>query len=302
MDTFNLRALVAVIDRRSVSAAAQQLSMSRAGVSMLLHRLEAYYRVKLVQRRAGGLAPTAAGLALYRYAIEVLRLEALLGQQLERERARTEGWVGLGALPSITRYLLPPILSVYRERHPEWQVTVETSGLAALSERVASGQLDFAVMGAPTGGGLCQTPIRRERVLIVAAPSDPLAAQGEVAPAELLRHPFVVAGRNSDLRRRLEAALGNPRRVRLQVALEVSDSEAKKEAVRQGVGYGLVSEWSVARELREGTLREVTVPGLTLSREICLVHSAERALSPAAAALFELIRESAGDHCPALAS
>src|SRR5688572_1411934 len=97
VDTFKLRALVAVLDHRSVSAAAGELARTQSGVSMVLRRLESHYGVQPVQRSARGIAPTGDGEALYACAKEVLRLEGVLQQQLEWERERSHGWVAIGS-------------------------------------------------------------------------------------------------------------------------------------------------------------------------------------------------------------
>jgi LysR family transcriptional regulator, transcriptional activator of the cysJI operon len=294
--TFNLQAFVAVFDNGSVSTAARELSMTQAGVSMLLHRLENHYRVKLFQRTATGVAPTAAGEALYAYATEVLRLEGTLSQRLESERERSQGWVGIGSTPGIAGYVLPEILSEFRKIHPDWQVTVEIPGWPAVRDRVCSGSLDFAVMAGQTDPELASTPVRRERLLIVAAPDDPLAGLASADPSSVLHSSFVLAARHSETQRMLEEeiskAIGSTERVRLDIALATTDAEAKKEAVRRGLGYGIMSESLVERELRDGSLCEIHLAGVSLSRDINLVHRRQGRPSPAASALFTAILES----------
>jgi DNA-binding transcriptional LysR family regulator len=293
VDTSNLRAFLAVVAHGSVSAAARELSMTQGGMSMILRRLEANYGVKLV-RRHRGVTPTAAGEALAAFAREVLRLEGQLQPQLERARQRDRGWVGVGATPTIARYLLPQILSEFHRRHPDWTVTVETPGLVAMQDRILKGELDFSIMPEPASRELRSTPFCTERALIVAAPGHPLASRQAVPLAEVLQYPFVVATQQSVMARLIQGRVGSSG-AKLKVALEVIDADAKKEAIKQGMGYGLVSESLVRREIEDGTLSVVPVAGPPLMRELYLAHPADGELSPAAAALFEDLLASGAD-------
>src|SRR4051812_19743029 len=71
MSTANLDVFTTIVERRSMAAAARELSMSRTGVTMALRRLERAYGARLLQRQAGGLQPTLAGAALLAYAQEL---------------------------------------------------------------------------------------------------------------------------------------------------------------------------------------------------------------------------------------
>ena len=156
------------------------------------------------------------------------------------------------------------------------------------------GDAVMAVWGAPVAqedDALTNTPLYRERLLIVTAPNDPLAARQAVSTQEILRQPFVMAGRRSGLHRRalLEKALG---RSGLIVTREVADQEALKEAVRGGLGCGLLPQTLVESDVRDGLLAEIPVDGVSLVEEICLVRRSRGHFSSGAMAFCAEILDS----------
>src|SRR5437870_12791354 len=92
-----------------------------------------------------------------------------------------------------------------------------------------------------------------------------------------------MAGRRAGLHRRalLEKGLG---RSGLIVTREVADQEALKEAVRGGLGCGLLPQTLVESDVRDGLPAEIPVDGVSLVEEICLVRRSRGHLSSGALA------------------
>jgi LysR family transcriptional regulator, transcriptional activator of the cysJI operon len=295
VETFNLRAFCLVVDHGSVSAAAHELTMSQSAVSMLLRRLETHYRVKLVWRHGGGVAPTHAGMSLYRYAKEVLQAEDRLDEELEPERESGRGWVRVGATRTIAAHFLPPILARHQEAWPDARVVIATATSEGMCDLLMTGRVDFACCAFQDSKELVNIPIYRERLIIVSAPDDDLANRASVSPQDILRKPFILSVSASPLRQRLETALGCTSRTPLRVALQVADTEAIKQAVQCGLGCALILRSAVERELQQGQLREITVEGVSLAEEFFLVRRKGSSLPTAAAALYTTILKAADE-------
>jgi DNA-binding transcriptional LysR family regulator len=291
MDSFNLRVFIEVVDQGSLSAVARAFSMRVSGISMLISRLEAHYGVELIAREGRAVVPTTAGEILYEHAKETIEAEHRLEQEMDFAREIDRGWVRIGAIRRIADGFLPPILARFRESHPDVSVRVEVGTSDLLRNLLLTRRVEFACTVAQEDEALTNTPLYRERLLIVAEPHDLLAERQTVSVQEILRRPFVMAGRRSGLHRRalLEKALG---RSGLIVTREVADQEALKEAVRQGLGCGLLPQTLVESDLRNGLLAEISVDGVSLVEEICLVRRSRGHLSPGAMAFGAEILDS----------
>jgi DNA-binding transcriptional LysR family regulator len=262
---------------------------------MLIDRLERHYRVQLVARQGRGIVLTTAGEVLYEHARDMIEAEHRLERELDFAREIDHGWVRIGVERSATHFL-SPIVSRFKASHSDVLVRVETSSADVVRSLLRSRRVDFACMTPQDDDELTNTPLHRERIVIIAQASDPLACCPVVSRDETRRRPFVIADRTADIRRQveLEEALGCTGREGLIVALEAAGEEAVKEAVRAGQGYGLMPQALVERELQQGLLREVTVEGVALVEEICLVRRKRSVLSAAASLLYTTILNAGG--------
>ena len=88
MDTRQLAAFCAVVERRSFSQAAERLGVTQPAVSLQVRALEKRLGAQLLDRSGRRVEPTEAGLRLYRGAQKLLTLE---GQILDEIAGEGEG-------------------------------------------------------------------------------------------------------------------------------------------------------------------------------------------------------------------
>jgi DNA-binding transcriptional LysR family regulator len=88
MDTRQLTAFCAVVERRSFSQAAERLGVTQPAVSLQVRALEKRLGLQLLDRSGRRVEPTEAGWRLYRGAQRLLQLEA---QVLDEVSAESEG-------------------------------------------------------------------------------------------------------------------------------------------------------------------------------------------------------------------
>src|ERR1700751_6012752 len=82
MDTKQLVAFCAVVERRSFSQAADQLGVTQPAVSLQIRSLEQRVGQRLLDRSGRRVEPTEAGLRLYRGAQRLLAMEQQLLPEL----------------------------------------------------------------------------------------------------------------------------------------------------------------------------------------------------------------------------
>src|ERR687893_1635554 len=98
MDTRQLMAFCAVVERRSFSQAAERLGISQPAVSLQIRTLEERLGRRLIDRSGRRVEPTEAGLRLYRGAQRLLALEGqLLEEMADGGGGELRGRLELGA-------------------------------------------------------------------------------------------------------------------------------------------------------------------------------------------------------------
>src|SRR5205085_10472628 len=85
MDTRQLRAFCAVVERRSFSQAAERLGVTQPAVSLQIRALEKRLGTQLLDRSGRRVEPTEAGTRLYRNAQRLLAVEEQLLDELSED-------------------------------------------------------------------------------------------------------------------------------------------------------------------------------------------------------------------------
>src|SRR5437763_15173930 len=119
MDTKQLAAFCAVVERHSFSQAADQLGVTQPAVSLQIRSLEQRLGQQLLDRSGRRVEPTEAGLRLYRGAQRLLALEqqalTALGEEAEGE---LKGRLEIGASTGPGGSVLPPLLCEFQAANP----------------------------------------------------------------------------------------------------------------------------------------------------------------------------------------
>ena len=126
MDTRQLAAFCAVVERRSFSQAAERLGVTQPAVSLQVRALEKRLGTQLLDRSGRRVEPTEAGRRLYRGAQRLLALERQLLEDVAGEaEGPIRGQLAIGASTGPGGTVVSVLLCEFAEANPE--VTVELS-------------------------------------------------------------------------------------------------------------------------------------------------------------------------------
>lgn len=132
-------------------AAAEQLKVTQPAVSMRMRELERVVGTPLFLRDKQRVRLTPRGRELVAYAERVMALSREAERMLMAPR-RLSGQVRIGVADSYALTALPDVLLEIERRHPEVRIEIDVDFSAKLDRRLARGELDIAVLTAPTPG------------------------------------------------------------------------------------------------------------------------------------------------------
>jgi DNA-binding transcriptional LysR family regulator len=293
MDTKQLAAFCAVVERRSFSQAADQLGVTQPAVSLQIRSLEKRLGQQLLDRSGRRVEPTEAGIRLYRGAQRLLALEEqLLGELGEEAEGELGGRLEIGASTGPGGTVVPVVLGEFQRLHPHVQVALSVSDTQTVVEQVARRELELGVVGAARRhrGVSFETFFRDEVVLAVQ--TGHRRAGKTMTLAELQAEPLVLMQEGAGVRQVIEDELRElgVRLRDLDVRLELGLQESARAAVLAGFGATFISRNAIEADLAAGTLAVARVEGLEPSREIRLVRSTGRAETRAAQAFVAFAR------------
>ena len=297
MDTRQLAAFCAVVERKSFSQAAERLGVTQPAVSLQVRSLEKRLGQKLLDRSGRRVEPTEAGLALYRGAQRLLALE---GQLLEELAAGSEGELSgtleVGASTGPGSTVVPVLLCEFQRENPVVAISLSISDTQTVVDRVAERELELGVVGAARRHrGVAFEPFLRDEVVLACPPGHRFA--GKTIDLDDLRdEQLIIMQEGAGVRQVIEDELrGAGTRLRdLEPRLELGLQESARSAVVAGFGVTFISRAAIEADLAAGTLAVARVKGLDPSREISLVRSAGRSSTRAAEAFVAFARAKLG--------
>jgi DNA-binding transcriptional LysR family regulator len=245
MELRHLETFRTVVRAGSFLGAADELGCAQSTVTLHIQKLEATLGVRLFARQGRRARLTEAGETLHEHAARVLDQTAALEQAMADLTGGQGGQVRMGAIEPAAGLRLPAIIVPFCQRRPGVHLILEGGGTRSLSERVAAGELDFAICSAPAANlGLSFEPLFTETMVLLAPADHPLAVKEPLRAADLSGVQVVLSEPGCSYRQTVEGAL--LQRGALPVSgLEIGSVEALKRTVQRGLGVTILPENTV---------------------------------------------------------
>ena len=294
MDTRQLAAFCAVVERKSFSQAAERLGVTQPAVSLQVRALEKRLGTQLLDRSGRRVEPTEAGWRLYRGAQRMLQLEEQLLDQLAAEGGGAiSGELSIGASTGPAAIVVPLLLGEFQRANPAVRVALQVHDTQTVVQLVADRELELGIVGAARRHRAVQfEPFMRDEVILACPPAHRFAGR-TIELDDLRGEPLIVMQEGAGVRLVVEdelRRLGTKLRD-FDVTLELGLQESVRSAVQAGYGISFISRAAIERELAAGTLAEARVAGMDATREISLVRGSGRVPTRAAEAFVSFARE-----------
>src|SRR5262249_48195930 len=199
MTPAQLRAYSAVVRLGSVRAAAAELGVSAAGVSMLVAALRKELDDPLFTRTGAGLAFTPGGLRLASRAVEILGLQQQTAIEVT-EAAHGRRLLRIAASTAFAEHAAPGLIELFSSRADDLSVELSVHPTSRFRDLISSRAVDIAIGPAAESSessiraddSIFVRPFLKYQIIAVAAPKSPLAV-GVPTPA-LLRQQHWMLG------------------------------------------------------------------------------------------------------------
>lgn len=290
-----VRIFAAVYEEQSFTGAAHREHATQSGVSQHINNLEGRLGVKLFTRGKGlGVTPTPAANAYYLRCIEILKAHSLFSGTLDQFTTGLAGEIVLGLMPTMTRCQLPPAVLAFTSENPNVSVRVVEAYSQALTEKVRSGELDFAIVPGTRRvlTGIKETLFLRTRECLVSSLDSPHVHMQPVGPADLSGIKLVVPGPINARREVLEkymAVHGVEVSRRLELDAMLGTLGLVRTSDWQAILPALLMASDIAGQQREFTVNPLEGPSMVL--DLMLIEPLRQPLSVAALAFLDALRK-----------
>lgn len=276
----HMKIFVSVYQNNGITRASEELHLAQPSVSLAIRELEDYYGIRLFDRISRRLYVTEQGKLFYDYALHIVSLF----DEMEMGIRNWEhmGTIRVGSSITIGNFLLPGLVNKFKAAHPDMAVKVSIHNSSYVEDCILNNQIDFALIeGIPNSPQIVREPFMNDRLCLICGPGHPLAGEASVPLAELEHHDFILREPGSGGREILESLLTGFQ-IHLNAAWESVSTQAIVKAVSEGLGISILPYLLVADDIKNGTILEKEVKGISLSRKFSIIYHKHKYLTSTA--------------------
>ena len=296
----DIELLIVLSEAKSLSQAADQLYLSRPGLSQKISNFEKRVGRKLFERTSTGITPTKAGELVTTFARNAANLERVLASQLAAIDERFDSTLDVGMSINDGVALLPHLVAAYVRKVPDARVHLDAGYEPYLIDELKAGKLDFAMLeNQPEIPSLELEVLGYKKLIFIAPNAAPYNRTAQPVPVEtMLEWPMIIYEWDSG-----RHMVGN-RHFRERYGLSLQDHnmiacfdthEAMIEGVKAGLGWGTVPECIYNRYRDDTEILRLTVNTAPMWYPVSLAWSSEHVLTRSAQDFIDFIRDNIPD-------
>lgn len=257
---------------------AKRFDLSQSAVSMAIKELERLLDGPLFERIGKRLVLNGRGAMLMRSAAVHVDALHLLYEQMRTDSLRGE--LRIAASVTIAEYFIPRLISEYMEKNTLVSVSLKSANTAEVIHKVVSGEVDIGfIEGDGALEGIESRVLMRDELVVVSG-DETLAKEAPLFIDQLASRPWIMREKGSGTRAMFLKAIAPVDR-ELNVVMELEHIESIKNFLLCKPEYiSVLPRISVARELEEGRLFEVTVRAHRFERDFTMIARSQQSPLP----------------------
>lgn len=291
----DIEVLIVLSEAKSMSQAAEQLYMSRPGLSQKIANIENKFGMKLFERTSTGVTLTPAGKLVVQFANNVSGLERSLAAHLAAIDEHFDSTLKVGMSFADGVALLPKLVAEYNVIRPDSRIHLDAGYEPQLIEKLREGELDFAMLeNQPVEPGIQNETLGYKKLVFIAPNKAPFNKTVYPLPVEtLLKWPMIIyewdSGRhmvgNRHFRERYGISLRNHNMVGC-----FDTHEAMVEGVKAGLGWATIPDCIAERYRNEPSIIRFKVKTDPMWYPVSLTWSTEHQQSDDAREFLDFVR------------
>lgn len=293
MDLWQLNIFTKVVELKSFSKAGTAIHLSQPTVSSHIKDLEEHFECRLIDRLGKEALPTKAGELLYGYAKRLLTLRDEAETALAQFKGKTRGHLVVGGSTIPGGYVLPQVIGQFLSRYPEVTVALEISDTDKIIESILNGQIEIALVGAPSPEkNLIQEPVVKDQLSLIVPQNHKWADRASITPDMLANEAFIAREPGSGTLKSLIKILSDTGfdPSGLHIVATMGNTAAVCQGVKSGIGVSILSPRAVEDDLKNGTLKALSIEGVDLTRHFYLTMHRSKTPSPLCASFIEFLK------------
>jgi LysR family hydrogen peroxide-inducible transcriptional activator len=243
MNLRDLKYIIAVAETGHFGKAAERCFVSQPTLSGQIKKLEEELGVAIFERTSRSVEITPVGEAIVARARQMMELAGAIEQLARARQDPLAGPLRLGAIPTLSPYLLPLILLPLREQHPQMKLILSEELTAALLHRLRQHEIDAALLATPVDDqDLDSVPLFDEPFWVAYPRRHPFYTKDSITQRDLDQENLLLLAEGHCLAKQAMAVCHmKERQARGEMAdLRAASLETLLQLVAAGIGITLV--------------------------------------------------------------
>ncbi|SHI52768.1 DNA-binding transcriptional regulator, LysR family [Clostridium amylolyticum] len=279
-----LEAFLAVVDNKTMSAAANKLFTTQPNISLMIKDLENYYSTTLFNRVSRRLYLTPEGQRLEKYARKVMADF----KEMNEAMFNANKIIRIGSSVTVGQYLLNGYLNKLKSFMGNIKFEVVINNTAEIENLILNNRIDIAIVeGKINSKNITQVEILKDELIAVISYDYPLDNNIKyLSDLELL--PWISREEGSHNRNQFEIDM-NERKIYPQVVFRATNLETIIQAVENQYGFAIISKMAAEEALKKQSLKQLNFADYSCPRSIRYIYNKNHDKNPIISQILDCI-------------
>ena len=185
-----LRYIIAIAEYRHFGKAAEACGLTQSTLSLMVKKMEDELDVRIFDRDAHPVVPTAIGRKIIDQAKVVLYNVDQISEMTRSEKETLSGPLKIALISTVAPVLIPGLFKHIGEKYPSISLHTEEMLSGTIMDKLRKTEVDMGILAGPVHDtDLLEIPLYHERFLAYVSPDNPLYAQESIGMETLLGQP-----------------------------------------------------------------------------------------------------------------
>ena len=257
MELRQLQSLMAVVEYKSFSKAAEKLFISQPTISTHIRMLEEELNSRLIIRTTKSIEVTMHGRELYECAHQIFSLKDNLVQRWAEENKKI---IRVGASTIPADYILPEVLPVFRKHEPDIKFYIHQNDSQNIISGLLNGNFSLGMVGMKQQEKMISfVPFYQDEMVMITPKKERFLNINKDSFSLkdiIFNEPIILREQGSGSKKSIETYFEkmNINEEDLQIIARLNDQESIKKLVASGLGISFISEKAVEDSAKEKLL------------------------------------------------
>lgn len=280
---------MAVVEKKSVTKASEELNMTQPAVSIQLKNLQDQFDIPLTEVIGRKLYVTEFGQELYQIAEKILQEVAAINYKTQSFKGLLSGKLKI-SVASTGKYVMPYYLKEFLKANPNIDLMMDVTNKTRVVESLEKNEVDFSLVSVlPEKLRVEQEILLPNKLYLTSGIGNGFDGTKKLKKSVFDNLPLIYREEGSGTRVTMQQYFQQAHIVP-KVRFELTSNEAVKQAVMAGLGFSIQSVLGIKNEIKQKEIIIVPVDGLPLIENWRLVWLPSKKMSVVASAFLQYIK------------